>query len=333
MTLAAAVMTACRKEDAAQESGDPSSKTVNLTVNIDNPISTRATGISGDETDEAKVNSLQVFVFNGEAIDGYASASNAKSLNLGCTTGSRTIYAIANAPSLANVTSMSELLATVSRLGENATNLEMIGKKTEEIKADTKSVNVDIDRLASRIMIKKVTNALTSPALKAQNFVLKSMYLINVAADINYGMSGDYQISTWYNKMYYQSGNNRGSLTFDTVNETVAAGTSHETAHYFYAYPNHAEHSSAESWSARATMLVLKVQIGTILYNYPILLPPLTSNHSYEIEEIQITRPGNLDDGKEGGTDEQEPVQGKDCEFTIFVKPWTTITVTDGTTI
>lgn len=335
MTLAAAVMTACRKEDAAQESGDPSSESVTFTVDIENPVKTRAVGIIGDNTDECKVNTLQVFIFNGEAIDGYGSVNNAMSLNIGCTVGKRSIYAVVNAPDLSTeVTSKAELLAKVSSLGESATNLEMIGKKTDEtIKADTKSVTIAVDRFASRIKVKKVTNALKSPALRAQAFTIKSMYLINVAGDINYGMSDSYQVKTWYNKMSYQTSNNRGRMTYDPIDETVSADKSHVTEHCFYAYPNDASHSTSSEWSPRSTMLILKVQIGKNLYNYPISLPVLESNISYEIEEIKITRPGNLDDGVEGGSDESGPVQGNECDFTITVNPWTTIMVTDGTTI
>ncbi len=333
MTLAAAVTTACRKE-AAPESDDPQAQKTSLTISIEDSMTTKVTGIKGDASDEEMVNSLQVFVFNGEVIDGYGTAENTKSLKIGCTVGERDIYALVNVPDLKTITSRSELLAKTSSLGNDVHNMEMIGKVTEAIDKDTEPITVGVDRFAARVVVRKVINALTSPALQKQDFVLKSMYLTNVAADVDYGKSPDYQIDKWYNKMFYDSGSNMpGSMTYDEIMEKISYDGSYETDHFFYAYPNNASHSSSDTWSPRSTMLVLKIEIGGILYNYPILLPALESNMSYELAEVRITRPGNMDDGKPGGKDEQEPVQGKDCDFTINVKSWTPKAVTEGTTI
>ena len=73
------------------------------------------------------------------------------------------------------------------------------------------------------------------------------------------------------------------------------------------------------------------------MYDYPVLLPPLEANHSYEIELLTITRTGNQDNGREpvtdDDTDEEDLITGKDVSFEITVKPWTTVTVTEGTTL
>lgn len=333
MTLAVAATVACKKETTPKTEG-PQAQKVNLTVRIEDPMATKATGIKGDATDEEKVNTLQVFVFNGETIDGYGTTENATSLNIGCTVGSREIYALANTPDLRSVTSKTELLGMISRLGNDVTNFEMIGIKSEDISAGTETVTISVDRLASRVVVKKVTNALTSPALKEQDFVLKSMFLTNVATDVDYGLSGNHVVENWYNKMAYSSADNSlGNMIYDEIEEALEDGHSHDTEHCFYAYPNSSAHSTSLTWSPRSTMLVLKIMIGETLYDYPILLPALENNRSYEIDEIKITRPGNKDDGLEGGTDEQEPVEGKDCSFTIIVNPWTTTAITEGTTI
>lgn len=333
MTLAAAVTTACRKE-AAPESEDRQATKTRLTVRVSDSMGTKATGIKGDASDEEKVNFLQVFIFDGEIIDGYGTAAYSTSLDLGCTVGRREIYAVVNAPDLSSVTSRTGLLGQVSDLGTSISDMEMIGSKSEDIQNGMDPVTVEVGRFASRVVVRKVTNALSSPALQKQEFTLLSMHLNNVAGDIDYGMSGNHTTATWYNKMAYSAGTGGpGSMIYDAINSKIASGASYDTDHFFYAYPNNAAFSSSSEWSPRSTMLVLKVKIGSTLYNYPICLPALESNKSYEIEEIRITRPGNKDDGQEGGRDEQEPVEGMDGSFSISVKTWTPKKVTEGTTI
>lgn len=330
LAAAAALASACSKE-TEPISGSNTDRKLNLIVDISGSQDTKATGIQGDETDEEKVNSLQVFVFNGDIVDGYGKASAASSLKIGCTAGSREIYALVNVDNdLSTVKSKTDLLEKISSLNNAVSDFEMIGKVTENIQTDNQPVSVNVDRFAARIKVKKVTNALTSPALQTQTFTIKSIHITNVAGDINYGKSAGYSISKWYNKMALESQNNLSAITNDAPNAQVAYGKSYSTAHCFYSYPNGAAFSASTTWSPRASMLVLKVQIGSTLYNYPITLPALEHNKSYEIEEIKITRPGNLDDGTEGGTDEMTPVEGRDCQFEIQVNPWTVVTVSDN---
>ena len=69
------------------------------------------------------------------------------------------------------------------------------------------------------------------------------------------------------------------------------------------------------------------------MYDYPITLPALESNKSYEISLVTITRPGNPDDGNEPDNDddidEEKPVVGFDQGFEITVNPWTVVTITE----
>lgn len=333
LAAAAAAIMSCNKDRIHTPAPEiPAAEHIHLTVGVEGAAATRATGIVGDATDEQKVNSLQVFVFNGEALDGYGAAENSKTVTIDCTAGSRDIYAVVNADDLSAVDSKAELLATVSVLDNDVKSFEMFGKVTETLTAGS-SITVPVDRFAARVVVKKVTNALSSPALAAQTFRLESIHINNVAGDVDFGGTGSYTVSTWYNKTALQAANNLGKMTNDAPAATVASGNSYSTAHYFYAYPNDASTSIADAWSPRRTMLVLKVRIGSTLYDYPIVLPALESNKSYEIAEVKITRPGNLDDGNEGGEDEQKPVEGTDCSFTIKINDWTVVNITEGTTI
>ena len=113
-------------------------------------------------------------------------------------------------------------------------------------------------------------------------------------------------------------------FTHDAPAASVVNEEAYSTQHTFYCYPNKAADSDATSWSPRRTRLVLKTTLGTDTYYYPVTLPELENNKSYELE-LTITRPGS--------DNADMPVSFEDCAFEITVKPWTVVAVTDGIVI
>ena len=284
---------------------------------------TRVTGVTSNSTStEAKVNSLQIFVFNGEQLDGYGSSSGSLTATASCTAGTRDIWAVVNAPALTSVSSKSQLLATVSNLAAEISNFQMIGSKSETLQKDG-NVKITVDRLAARVVLKGIKNALTNAA-QAASFKVLSVYLTNVAGDVDFGHSSSYTVSKWYNRRGYQSANNLGNFTYDSVNKTIASGATDSQAHAA---------AVGGPWSPRAARLVIKAEIAGVVYDYPITLPALESNKSYEISLVTITRLGNPDDGNEPDNDddidEEKPVVGFDQGFEITVNPWTVVTITE----
>ena len=333
----------CNKTSGVDE---PAAAKVKLSVGITTPA-TRATGVTAqagrnDSSDEAKVNTLQVFVFNGDALDGYGSSTGSMEATVSCTAGSRDIYALVNAPSSLNsITSKAALLASVSTLVEDPDNFEMIGSKTETLQFDGK-VTIPVDRLAARIVIRKITNGFDNDA-QANDFKLESIYITNATGDVNYGLSSDYAPALWYNKRGYEASNNLGSFNYDAIpaaSQTIAKGASHETAHFFYSMPNGYEGkvglaAGETAFTPRAVRLLIRVRIAGTLYNYPILFPALQSNRSYEINELVITRVGNPDDDKHDpddpdDIDEEKPIVGFEQGFEITVNDWTVVLVDGG---
>ena len=82
------------------------------------------------------------------------------------------------------------------------------------------------------------------------------------------------------------------------------------------------------TWSPRSTRLVILAEIDGVDYVYPIRLPVLQSNKSYEINVLELTRLGNKysDDG-DGPTDgentgEEDDVQSIQQAFQITVVDW-----------
>ena len=144
------------------------------------------------------------------------------------------------------------------------------------------------------------------------------IFITNVAGDINFGETASPTV--WYNKMAYSS--EQAAFTYDAPASALANNASYSTAHSFYAYPNPTvDDAEGGSWSARHTRLVIKVTLGTDVYYYPITLPALEANKSYEIDELILTRPGSDNPDK--------PVSFQDCTFQVNVVGWTTVPVSD----
>ena len=292
-------------------------KRTELTVGIATEM-TRSTTITAD--DEVKVNNLQVFVFRGDALDAYGVADNASSVTVSCTKGDREVYAVVNAPDLKDIATKTDLLAAKSALTDNdESNFVMFGKTDATLPSEL-PVNVEVDRMVSKVVLKTVNRAFTSAALAALDFSIDEIFITNVAGDVNYGMT-DNPVD-WYNKLDYSS--EMAMFTHDAPAASVVNEESYSTQHTFYCYPNKAADSDASSWSPRRTRLVLKTTLGTDTYYYPVTLPELENNKSYELE-LTITRPGS--------DNADMPVSFEDCAFEITVKPWTVVAVTDGIVI
>ena len=309
---ALAALVACNKNDVApmQPQNQESLVPCELTVGICGAM-TKATAVSADN--EAKVNNLQVFVFRGDDLDAYASVDNAQELTLSCTAGDRVVYALVNAPDYSAVPGKAALLAKVSELSTNSlTNFEMVGSKSVTLPQSEK-VSIDVNRIASRVVLKKITRSFTSEALQALNFKVDAIYLINVAGNTSYDLSA--APAKWYNVA--ENKNELASLLYDAPASLITNGQSYSTAHTFYAYPN--------DLATNTTRLVIETTLGETKYYYPINLPEMAANKSYEIEEVKITRPGS--------DNPDEPVSFADATFSINVIDWTVVPVTEGTTI
>ena len=309
---ALAALVACNKNDVepmAPQNQEPL-LSCELTVGITGNM-TKATDISAEN--EVKVNNLQVFVFRGDELDAYASVDDAKELTLSCTAGERAVYALVNAPSYAAVSSKAALLAKVSQLSANSlSNFEMVGNKTVTL-PQASTVAIDVNRIASRVVLKKITRNFSSAALQSLNFSVEAIYLVNVAGNTSYDLTA--APAQWYNVAEYKE--ELDKLLYDAPGANLENGGSHSVVHNFYAYPNDKKEYT--------TRIVIETKLGERTYYYPINLPEMASNKSYEIEEVVITRPGS--------DDPDVPVSFEDAAFSINVVDWTVVAVTEGTTI
>lgn len=356
---ALAALVACNKQapDAGIRPAEPTtSEAAVLTAKIVSPFNTKAT--VADEESEAKVNAIDVFVFRtvsgGSVVDGYKRIEEFQDVVVPCTKGQRKIYAIVNSDKdLSGVSTEAELCAIVSELknnhSENAlTNFVMMGTKDVEITSAT-TVEIAVDRLAARVWVKKITKNFSAAGLQDSEFKIVRMYLTNVVNQINLGRDfvPDATEAYWYNMMQYDETAEKVSEKDKFILRTGCAGIVPGTRtepgsvdlaveNAMYAYPNPTQSDNLEGstgmytgpeggpWSIRPTRLVIEATLDGQLYYYPITLPSLEYNKSYEISNLVITRPGS--------DDPDMPVVGFDVPFQITVNDWTQVLMgTDGT--
>ena len=335
LILAAACMAlaACNKDVTPDVRIPDASSRAALRVSIAGTPGTKA----AQTADEAAVNSLQVFVFNEDQIDVYGAVSDAKTMTLDATTGERTVWAVVNAPDLKAVKTMSELKAALSQFTDNASDsFVMTGSKAVTLTAQS-NVTVEVDRIAARIVIGKVTRKLGADglaSLPADKFQVVRAYVADVVADQNYGGTKS-AYDSWINSSLGDGSIlTSNALVYDepAASQSIAQEGSYEYGHSFYTYPNATVEDGA---SARMTRLVLECLVDGSHYTYPIVLPSgVQSNKSYEIKELVITRLGNPSDGDDDiDPGEDDPITSVEIPFGISVNDWAVVLLGDEGTV
>lgn len=321
LTAGLAVMASCSKQENAPQPMEKGEKAV-LNVSISG-----APQAKGASFDENKVNSLQVFVFSGNELDAYGSAE-ATSLTLNATTGLRTVYALVNAPDLSGIVKKDALLAGISNLSDNAPDsFVMIGSGDFTLSSSS-NITIEVNRLAARLMLHKLTRKMSSDglaALGAEKFELVRIYAADVVCNTNYAKNLDGPFD-WKNSTLADSSIAAADpflMRKPSSSAAIAQGASYEEDMCVYVYPNP---TLEDSGSAHCTRLVVECKIDGQYYTYPVLIPKVESNKSYEINNLILTRLGNQSDGddtiKDGETDK---IESFEIPFGITVKGWETV--------
>lgn len=305
--LAAVALASCNQMQVETPETDG---LVELNVNVPE-VKTRLTGTPASED---AVSNLQIFVFDEASgtLEAYGS-QNASSVKLRCLPGVKDIVALVNAPSLSGIATMSELLSKTSSLSDNAKGkLVMSGiLEGKTLSATSNSATVDVSRIAAKVTLLSVTNAMDLVTNQKKEFKVTGVYLINVAGDRTY--LAESTPSKWYHKMRYESSNTL-SFLYDAPASVIAHGNSYSTQHHFYCYPNHTETDANNGmWSARKTRLVVEATLGGTTCYYPVTLDDVAQNTAYTVA-LTVTRPGS--------SSPDEPISTSDATFTVKVKDW-----------
>ena len=289
---------------------------------------------------EREIESLQILVFNYagkiEAYYNSADLSNGLDINQPITmsilTGSKTIVALANFDDMRAIRSYDELLSTPFELADNDINnnrkllMSGITKCVLNASAPT-SVNISLERMVSRIVLRQLYNALP---LMYKNMTIQSVMLTNVPLNahivnnmyetdvlLNYSGRDDYgyEIIDGDYALAYAPG-----ITFKMVNKIVQCHNGYDFSNTvnLYTYPNTITidtQGDIETYLPKKTRLVITAIIDNVKCYYPITLDELEPNVSYYIDVI-IRSPGV--------SDPEEPLSKDPIQITLESKPYST---------
>lgn len=309
MTMAAfasvAVLAGCSDRTAGMEIQPDGG--VMFTVTIPDVLTKTAGMPSGEDS----INDLQILVFDSKGrLETYKRGAG-NTMSLTCTAGEKHIAAFVNAPEQTSVLMQNELASLVTDLADNSTGgLVMAGETSVMLRASC-NVNIDVRRMAARVRISKIENAMALEQHRKMQFEVKAVYLVNVAGNTTF--FSDAEPSVWYNKSSHEAG--APAFLYDAVQSgKVVAGGAYTGSHYFYCYPNHtAADVSDGSWCPRKTRLVVEAALDGEIYYYPVTLNSVEGNTTYSYE-LKITRPGSMSPDM--------PVEDAVVEITVKVENW-----------
>ena len=333
--LLAAVPWACTKTPITSPEGSPSM--VRLSVGLESTAITKATE-EGTEA-ENSVSSMTVSVFKdagGDAMFEASGRSYNSSLNITVTNGPKILFALVNHPENTEAeTSLGSILEKESFLKDNArSRFVMSGSRSATVSEGNSTVTIPVDRIAARIKIGKITNRLDN-GFASRDVSLRRIFLTHVAASSNIGMDAEadeFYANTGIGTLLDLEGESIGqeeksavnSLIFSQIGSPVIAeNASCASVPALYAYPN--------SGARAKTRVVAEMSIDGKFFTYPVEFSALLPNHSYQIEELvlrSLGNPSNGDDVIDPGED--EPVTRSEAVFSVSVKDWEIVPVSNG---
>ncbi len=257
-----------------------------IAFRIDRSRTTRTSDTDATEN-ECRIGNLQILVFdeNGE-MESYLDMGEMTEGRVKTRTGIKRVFAIANGPSLAECRTEEEMEGTVIGLGEwngSADGFIMSGSNICTVSGNSVTIcPVDISRYVSRVVLKSITNKLPEAF---GTLHVTGVMLTNAVASHNIG--GDSDDMMWDNKLGHPDIlSPHSSCTLCDSEIDLSSGESHETPIRLYCYPNPTasdRFSPDHSFSPRYTRLVIAASIDDKEYYYPIPLPGLERNTTYDV--------------------------------------------------
>jgi len=315
---------ACGEREAG---GIPEGPRADVVVNVISP-SAGTKVLAGALPEDANVNHLDVFIFRNGILESFGSADNSGSLALSASMGMKEIWAVVNGPDFSSVSEGAKLEdfknVAVSLSDNRDDGFIFVGSGNFDITGSTE-IQIVVSRLASRVVVRKITKDFSVEANQAKEFVVRSIYLTNVqGANSVGGNAFQADGGLWYNKMMYEPSNSHPYLhdaVGVTVPGTVGNPGSYEVEHQFFGLPNDCVSDvSMGTWSRRRTRLVIEASLdGEVMY-YPITMSVgFERNKSYEFNEVVIT--------KKGSSDPDKLVDGMDVAVSVEILPWDSVLI------
>lgn len=302
----------CSKVPGAGQA--PDGGTAAVSFYVDDPA-TRATAAGAEEA----VSRLQVLAFDQSGILVQKGESPSGVVTLDLPLKKLTVWAVANGHDNLSDIADERTLRSVRTFFEDNTpsSFEMVGSAQIDFAAASgRSFRIPVDRAAARVHLGSIVFAPASSSFTSVS--VTGLYLINVNSSVTFALSGDAPAAAWFNPMGFDADAPAGvrSMTGETLNFTLTESAPHNTAHYFYCYPNATEDDvqGVTPFSIRHTRLVLEGVVGGKTMYWPVTLPQVDANHSYYIPELKITRKGS-------DNPDVYPANGA-ADFEIQVSDW-----------
>lgn len=279
-----------------------------LGITLEGAAVTRSSGISWEEGNPGIAD---LYVFNEDgSLDVSGEFAKGRNIVLQCTPGVKDIYAVVNKPRdptvpIVNEEAMNSLSST---LGDNSPgSFVMAGKTTATIARGRNSISIPVTRVASKIVLRSVTNGIEETAWKDKPLTVKAIYLVNVPVGPT-SLFGPVRGGELANKGARERDSGYGNMLSDDVGAVLSQGETYGTEHTFYSY----------SATAENTRLVVETQLGGRTFYYPLTFGGgLQPNHQYTIENLTIK--------KLGSASPDSPVTTISATFDVTVSDWKTI--------
>ena len=296
--LAAFGLVGCNEKSVDLPSEEVSSgEKIQLTVKLPETV-TKVTGPAADD----HVGDIQVFIFDKNGVYETSSAGSGSTLSITCTTGEKQIVALVNAPQETGIKNISELRARTADLADCSEDSIIMAAEVREVLEASSTITMNVTRMAAKVAVDKVKTDFVLDQHKELDFKIRSIYLINVAGDRAY--LADNTPSSWYNMGEHVESTAPSFLHDDVASGTIENGSTYDTDHYFYCYPNS---------TATKTRLVVEAEVGNYVYYYPVTLDKVAPNTAYTYS-LTITRLGSDSPDK--------PVVEGAVQFNVTVKDW-----------
>ncbi|MBQ0077420.1 MAG: hypothetical protein KBS55_02140 [Bacteroidales bacterium] len=271
-----------------------------LSFNVNAAAVTKVTG--SVDAGEKAVNTTQILLFkSGGRLEAYGSSTGGASIEIECSYGQYTAKAVVNGPDCSAVASLDEFNAlSVGYSDFAAGSLVMVGSSSVSTD-DSGPFVIDVTRMVSRVVVRNIKRDFETTALAVKDFKIKAIYVDDVLPTVNFGSAAcsasrvDHTACT--------------ALLYDSVGASIENSESHEDDHFFYVMP---------CFGTTALMtLVLEAELDGETMYYPITVPDLAPNTSYEIVGITLKRPGS--------ESSDTPIEVGSLSFNVNVQPWTVI--------
>jgi len=298
-----------------------SSSEAEVTFEIYSPIQldTKADTTPGEEW-EQKTRCADFLVFSSAdgIIAKHLRTDGSTPVTAALKAGKYLVWAVVNAPDMfALVKTEEDLKKAGLRLRGDAGEFNSFENGMIQANSDGKGVEVEIlpgesiklviqvKRFVSRVVLKEIKNSLPPSCgeMTVENAFLSNVSLYRTIAKVKN------DLNLWGNVMGRSDGSEENvidgkthlaeypDLTFVALDTHLARGKSYKGPHGFYAYQNYPSDDNRgwdSVWSPRRTRLVVTASFDGMKYYYPVSIPSLIRNNTYDVS-LTILGPGSID--------------------------------------